>query len=211
MMILRARRLLLCPPDTLIRRLSAEAGGPPPPSPPPAPPAVALTHLDAATGLPSMVDVSAKAPSIRTAVASAAVTVGPAVYALLAAGRSGGGAGGTGGKGDALVVARLAGIAAAKRTAELIPLCHTVALAHVGVELSLEGEGERNLEPCWRAGHPQRTAGPLCCAGEAAAAEGGAGEWRGTATALVRWVGAQVLRRGPFFIFRSPHRLRPQR
>ncbi|KAK1859039.1 hypothetical protein I4F81_001637 [Pyropia yezoensis] len=88
-----------------------------------------------------MVDVSAKAPSIRTAVASAAVTVGPAVYALLAAGRSGGGAGGTGGKGDALVVARLAGIAAAKRTAELIPLCHTVALAHVGVELSLEREG----------------------------------------------------------------------
>jgi len=82
-----------------------------------------------------MVDVSAKAPSVRTAVASAAVTVGPAVYALLAAGRSGGGGAG---KGDALLTARLAGIAAAKRTADLIPLCHSVALAHVGVDLRLE-------------------------------------------------------------------------
>ena len=74
-----------------------------------------------------MVDVSAKATSRRTAAASAFVAMKPAVLKALPKNP----------KGDALEVARLAGIMAAKRTPELIPMCHSLPLAHVDVTLRL--------------------------------------------------------------------------
>lgn len=86
-----------------------------------------LTHLDA-KGHARMVDVGGKAPTRRTAVATARVTVGRQVLALIAQGAMP--------KGDVLAVARIAGIAAAKRTSELIPLCHPLALESVSVDLA---------------------------------------------------------------------------
>ena len=74
-----------------------------------------------------MVDVSAKNDTKRTAVAGATVLLGPGAFAALAAGSNA--------KGNVLVTARLAGIMAAKRTSELIPLCHPIGLTHVAVEL----------------------------------------------------------------------------
>lgn len=89
------------------------------------------THLDE-QGAPRMVDVGDKALTSRRAVASAVVRMRPDVLAsLLDAG---------GPKGDAFVTARLAGIGAAKRTAELIPLCHPLPLDRVDVELDADRE-----------------------------------------------------------------------
>jgi cyclic pyranopterin phosphate synthase len=85
-----------------------------------------LTHLDR-RGRARMVDVSAKAVTTREAVARGEVTMRPETLAALGAG--------TVAKGDALAVARLAGIMAAKRTADLIPLCHPLPLSHVDVTL----------------------------------------------------------------------------
>ena len=84
-----------------------------------------LTHLDAA-GNARMVDVSEKTPTVRHARAQALVRVSPHTAALVAAGDAP--------KGDVIGVARIAGIQAAKRTSELIPLCHPLALTHVGVQ-----------------------------------------------------------------------------
>jgi cyclic pyranopterin phosphate synthase len=84
-----------------------------------------LTHLDE-SGNARMVDVSAKAPTARVAVARAVVHVTPATAALVAAGDAP--------KGDVIGVARIAGIQAAKKTSELIPLCHPLALSFVGVD-----------------------------------------------------------------------------
>ena len=88
-----------------------------------------LTHLDAA-GSARMVDVSAKAPSSRYARARAVVRMSPAAAARVAAGDAP--------KGDVLAVARIAGIQAAKRTGELIPLCHPLALDHVDVDAAID-------------------------------------------------------------------------
>src|SRR3954465_5150022 len=88
----------------------------------------ALTHVDAA-GAARMVDVSAKAVTVREARAAGRFVTTPQVIALL---RRDGLP-----KGDALAVARIAGIAAAKRTPDLVPLCHPVALHAVSVELTL--------------------------------------------------------------------------
>ncbi len=85
-----------------------------------------LSHYDGA-GRARMVDVSGKAPTRREAEASAFVAVSPAVLAALPQNP----------KGDPLEVARIAGIMAAKRTAELIPLCHPLPLALVDVDLRL--------------------------------------------------------------------------
>jgi cyclic pyranopterin phosphate synthase len=82
-----------------------------------------LSHYDSA-GRARMVDVSPKPESLRQAQASAVVRMSPS--ALRAAKRNP--------KGDPLEVARIAGIAAAKRTAELIPLCHPLLLSHVDVQ-----------------------------------------------------------------------------
>ena len=90
-----------------------------------------LTHLDE-QGHARMVDVGAKPVTSRSATARAVVRMKPATAQALADGQLP--------KGDALPVARIAGIQAAKRTAELIPLCHQVALAAVEVEVSVDTE-----------------------------------------------------------------------
>jgi len=90
-----------------------------------------LTHLDE-TGAARMVDVSAKAETVRQATAKGRVAMLVETLALI---ESGGAK-----KGDVLAAARLAGIMAAKRTAELIPLCHPLPLDAVSVELSLSKE-----------------------------------------------------------------------
>ena len=90
-----------------------------------------LTHLDA-EGRAAMVDVSDKAETARVAVAKGRIEMAPETLALIAEGGVK--------KGDVLSVARLAGIMAAKRTADLIPLCHPLALTSVAVELAPEPE-----------------------------------------------------------------------
>jgi cyclic pyranopterin phosphate synthase len=91
-----------------------------------------LTHVDS-KGAAKMVDVSAKDVTVRTATATGRVTVSPEVVALL---REGGLP-----KGDALSVARIAGLMAAKRTPDLLPLCHPIALHAVTVDLEVEDTG----------------------------------------------------------------------
>jgi cyclic pyranopterin monophosphate synthase len=91
-----------------------------------------LSHYDSA-GSPRMVDVSAKPETKRTARAHAFVKINPAVLRKLPENP----------KGDPLEIARIAGIAAAKRTSELIPLCHPLMLSHADVAVSLEKEGVR--------------------------------------------------------------------
>ncbi len=85
-----------------------------------------LSHVDEA-GEVRMVDVGGKPVSRRRAVARAVVRVAPETVSQLASLP----------KGDAFVTAKLAGIQAAKRTSELIPLCHPLPLTHVGVEIEL--------------------------------------------------------------------------
>jgi cyclic pyranopterin phosphate synthase len=87
-----------------------------------------LTHIDE-TGAARMVDVSAKAESVREATAKGRVVMQPETVALIGAGQAA--------KGDVLAAARLAGIMAAKRTSDLIPLCHPLALSSVAVDLSV--------------------------------------------------------------------------
>lgn len=93
-----------------------------------------FTHLDE-RGAARMVDVSAKDVTVRTATASGHVAVSPEVVTLLR------GAGMP--KGDALAVARIAGIQAAKRTPDLVPLCHPLAIHGVEVDLTVTDEGVR--------------------------------------------------------------------
>uniref|UniRef100_F6URM8 Molybdenum cofactor biosynthesis protein 1 n=2 Tax=Macaca mulatta TaxID=9544 RepID=F6URM8_MACMU len=88
-----------------------------------------LTHVDS-EGRAAMVDVSRKPDTERAAVASAVVLLGPVAFKLVQRNQLK--------KGDALVVAQLAGIQAAKVTSQLIPLCHHVALSHVQVQLELD-------------------------------------------------------------------------
>ena len=91
-----------------------------------------MTHVDAA-GAARMVDVTAKDVTVRTATAAGRVLVSSTVVELLR---------GEGvPKGDALAVARLAGIMGAKRTPDLIPLCHPIALHGVTVELTVADDG----------------------------------------------------------------------
>ena len=91
-----------------------------------------FTHLDSA-GHARMVDVTAKQPTIRSAAASGRVVCGPVVIEAL---RSGGVP-----KGDVLAVARIAGISAAKRTAELLPLAHIIGVHGVVVDLTIVDDG----------------------------------------------------------------------
>ena len=84
-----------------------------------------LSHLDA-RGRARMVDVGAKRNTRREAVAAARVVMRPETLGLIVAGGLP--------KGDVLAVARVAGIAAAKETPRLIPLCHTLLLTHVGID-----------------------------------------------------------------------------
>jgi len=91
-----------------------------------------MTHVGADGG-PRMVDVSAKRRTRRTAVAAVQVHLSKAAATLLAS------SGCTTAKGNVFECARLAGIMAAKRTGELIPLCHNLPLEHVDVKLALDG------------------------------------------------------------------------
>ncbi len=88
-----------------------------------------FNHFDA-KGQAVMVDVSGKEPTLRTAVARATVTMQPATLAAILEGRVT--------KGDVLAVARLAGIAAAKKTPDLIPLSHPLAIHHAAVDFITE-------------------------------------------------------------------------
>ena len=87
-----------------------------------------LTHFDAA-GNAHMVDVSEKKETERIARASGRILVSPAVYEAIA--------GGTAKKGDVLGVARIAGIMAAKKTSDVIPLCHPLPLTRVSIDFEL--------------------------------------------------------------------------
>jgi len=91
-----------------------------------------LTHLDDA-GAARMVDVGGKAATVRRAVASGRITMSPRVLAAIREGNAP--------KGDVLSAARIAGIMAAKRTGELIPLCHPLGLEAVNIDFDYEESG----------------------------------------------------------------------
>jgi cyclic pyranopterin phosphate synthase len=91
-----------------------------------------LTHI-AADGRAQMVDVSAKTLSARIAVATGRITLAKETIALVRKNEIA--------KGDVIATARIAGIQAAKRTAHLIPLCHTIPLSEVKIDLDLSGDG----------------------------------------------------------------------
>jgi cyclic pyranopterin monophosphate synthase len=95
-------------------------------------PSSRLTHLDR-EGRARMVDVSAKDITSREAVARGRITISPPAMRLVRAGALA--------KGSVLEVARLAGILAAKRTSEAIPLCHPLALTHIDVDLRPRRDG----------------------------------------------------------------------
>jgi len=96
-----------------------------------------LTHFDEA-GRAAMVDVAGKAETGRLAVARGRIVMQPATLALIAEGKAG--------KGDVLGVARIAGIMAAKRTSDLIPLCHPLMLTKVAVDLTIAGPDAVEIE-----------------------------------------------------------------
>ena len=98
-------------------------------------PVAALTHIDA-KGEARMVDVSAKPATERTAIAEGRVLMSKATLALIESGQAK--------KGDVLATARIAGIMAAKRTSELIPLCHPLALTKVTIDIATD----RKLPGC---------------------------------------------------------------
>ncbi len=91
-----------------------------------------LSHVDS-DGKARMVDVSGKKETEREAVASGRVTMAAGTYALIR--------GGQGPKGDIFTVAKIAGIMAAKKTHDLIPLCHPLAITHVDVDFRFDDAG----------------------------------------------------------------------
>ncbi|XP_077017832.1 molybdenum cofactor biosynthesis protein 1 isoform X2 [Tamandua tetradactyla] len=114
--------------DTNPQCLSPESQAPATPSGPLSP-SDQLTHVDT-EGRAAMVDVGGKPDTERAAMASAVVLLGPVAFKLVQQNQLK--------KGDALVVAQLAGVQAAKLTSQLIPLCHHVTLSHVQVRLELD-------------------------------------------------------------------------
>ena len=98
-----------------------------------------LTHLDD-TGAARMVDVGAKAVTMREAVATGRIGMTAAALALVRDAAAN--------KGDVLAVARVAGIMAAKRTAELIPLCHPLPLSRVAIDLAVLDDGVAVTATC---------------------------------------------------------------
>ena len=95
-----------------------------------------LSHLDS-KGRARMVDVAEKAVTLRRAVAEATVYMWPQTLALITKNEAP--------KGDVLAVARIAGIQAAKRTHELIPMCHQLALSSVKVDIETVGKGRLRI------------------------------------------------------------------
>lgn len=108
----------------LLQKMSNDLTQPPPP----------LTHFDA-QGQAHMVDVGAKAETARRAVAQGEIRMQAETFALIRDGNAK--------KGDVLGIARIAAIQGAKRTADLIPLCHPIALTRVAVEFELDEAGSR--------------------------------------------------------------------
>jgi len=90
-----------------------------------------LTHFNE-QGRAKMVDVSAKEPTLRTAAARATVIMNAETFALVAAGRME--------KGDVLAVAQVAGIMAAKRTSDIIPMCHPISLTGIDISFDLDNK-----------------------------------------------------------------------
>ncbi|ORX97657.1 MoaC-domain-containing protein [Basidiobolus meristosporus CBS 931.73] len=88
-----------------------------------------LTHIDPTTGKASMVSVTEKKPTHRTAIAGGRVFLGPKAFPLVAANSMK--------KGDVLTVSQIAGINGAKQTSNMIPLCHPLLLSHIDVQLVL--------------------------------------------------------------------------
>jgi cyclic pyranopterin phosphate synthase len=105
-----------------------------------------LTHFDA-QGQAHMVDISAKAATVRVAVAEGRIRMQASTLALITEGRAG--------KGDVLGVARIAAIQGAKRTADLIPLCHPLALSKVAVAFDVDEQ-----DPSVRCQVTVQTVGP---------------------------------------------------
>ena len=93
-----------------------------------------LTHLDD-SGAAHMVDVSAKADTVREAVAEGRIIMSPTALEAIKAGSAK--------KGDVVATARIAGIMAAKKTSELIPLCHPLLLSKISVDFAFEDDGIR--------------------------------------------------------------------
>jgi cyclic pyranopterin phosphate synthase len=93
-----------------------------------------LTHFDQ-SGQAHMVDVGAKSTTKRSATARGYIEMLPTTLALIEQGDHN--------KGDVLGIARVAGIMATKRTADLVPLCHPLALTHVSVEFEIDNENNR--------------------------------------------------------------------
>jgi cyclic pyranopterin monophosphate synthase len=93
-----------------------------------------LTHLDE-SGAAHMVDVSAKAETVREAVAEGHISMSPRALTAVREGSAK--------KGDVLATARIAGIMAAKKTSELIPLCHPLVLSKISVDFAFEVDGIR--------------------------------------------------------------------
>jgi len=116
-----------------------------------------LSHYDSA-GSARMVDVSAKKETLRTARAHAFVRIAPAVLRKLPHNP----------KGNPLEIARIAGIAAAKRTSDLIPLCHPLMLTHADVEVTLEKNGVRIVASAATSGQTGVEMEALTAAGVAA-------------------------------------------
>jgi cyclic pyranopterin phosphate synthase len=117
-----------------------------------------LSHVDEASGEVRMVDVGAKPLSRRRAVARGRVRMATDTAGRLRSLP----------KGDALTVARIAGIQAAKRTSELVPLCHPLPLTLVEVELSVDGEGvsiEAAVETTAQTGVEMEALTAVCVAG----------------------------------------------
>jgi cyclic pyranopterin monophosphate synthase len=100
-------------------------------------PAAALTHFDK-NGQAHMVDVGGKASTHRVAVVRGRIEVLPATLALIASGSAK--------KGDVLGIARIAGIQAAKKTSDLIPLCHPLAITRVAVEFELGSASDPHVQ-----------------------------------------------------------------
>lgn len=98
-----------------------------------------LTHLDS-TGAAHMVDVGGKPATPREAVAEGRITMSPEAARAIAEGN--------GKKGDALAVARVAAIMAAKRTSDLIPLCHPLPLSRIAIDLALDERGVTVTATC---------------------------------------------------------------
>ena len=94
-------------------------------------PSLVLTHFDS-DGQAHMVDVGGKAATHRTATAQGRIVMKPATLAIIL--------GGNAKKGDVIGIARIAGIMAAKKTSELIPLCHPLAITRIALEFNIEEE-----------------------------------------------------------------------